>query len=127
MLLPLATNHNAAFIVSENFKKWNLSSEWLLWATRKIVSTRRAQIFYHFLLIYINNKESCFLPADGSLNPTSHTAAMSVEDLGYASSRTPSPKESVNTIKPIDLDNLQFQKLLGKGSYGKVSGQNFKV
>ncbi|XP_075711080.1 serine/threonine-protein kinase Sgk1-like [Rhinoderma darwinii] len=59
-------------------------------------------------------------PADGSFKLTSDIAVMPVEDLGYASSRTPSPKELVNTMKPIDLDNLKFQKILGEGNYGKV-------
>ncbi|XP_075688597.1 uncharacterized protein LOC142657452 [Rhinoderma darwinii] len=59
-------------------------------------------------------------PADGSLKSSSDIVVMPVEDLGYASNRTPSPKELVNMMIPIDLDNLKFQKNLGEGNYGKV-------
>lgn len=33
VLLPLATNHRAAFIYAKQLRKWKLSSYWLLWAT----------------------------------------------------------------------------------------------
>ncbi|XP_071972710.1 serine/threonine-protein kinase Sgk2-like [Engystomops pustulosus] len=57
-------------------------------------------------------------PADGSAQPDSDIAAIPAEDL--PSARPQTPTQLVNSIRPFDVNNLEFQKDLGKGAYGKV-------